>query len=119
MNVDVTKAMSYTAGGKDWALVSPDVDLAQWAINDIRIRLTTFKGQYLFDQNAGVDWLKLFERGIELEIREAIRFSINTCPAVSKLEEITSAFDISTRKLSVNFTALLSNRTRIQSTEQI
>jgi len=118
MNIDVTKAMPYTSGGIDWALVGPE-SLATWAANDIRIRLTMFLGQYEFDTGAGVDWLKLFDARDMRIVQEGIRRCIQSCPAVRRLDSIETSLNPSTRRLDVTFFARLSDGTTLDQTETL
>jgi hypothetical protein len=119
VNYDVTQPLPYNSQGTDLALTGPE-SVSTWASQDIRIRLSTFLGQYRFDQSAGVDWLRLLDKGITtLEVREAIRVCVTACPAVVRVDSIESSYEPIARALSVKWFAVLSDGSELQGSELI
>lgn len=119
MNYDVSRGLGFTSDRRDFLLTDRDAT-AEYVRNQIRIILATFRNQYRFDLNAGVDWPSLLEKGVTLpEVREALREAISRAEYVNKVDRIRTEFEPANRVLSVSFRALLDTGDELISTELI
>lgn len=93
----------------DLALENDDLVLLDGVdaiVQDVAVRLRTFKGEWFLDQRIGIPYLQqiLGQKPRLMAIKAIYRAAILTTPGVTGVDDLQVTYDGKTRSISVSFT---------------